>query len=480
MAGPKCSQVIQDQSEGLTHSGLMQRVLVITFDFPPSLEMGAHACCQLVRHLPLYGWEPAVVTVKERYITNLGNDAGNVFPGRVVRTRVLPHPLAAYGGVKSKLGLSSGQDSYHWVSGEGLGTLRRWVLSLLKTPDVYTGWILPAVMAGLGEIRREAMKALFSSGPYWSNHLVGLMLSHLTRLPWVAHFRDPWTGIPQWKPVSALSSRIEAALERQVVSRAASIVCVTDLHANLLRRVYPDVPGERIVTIPNGFDEVEWEAFGDEAEQVWASATEPFVITYAGSLYQRRNPRGVFRALRTLADRGEVDLVKVRVDLVGWCDLAEGHRVREIAQQYGVADQVNLTGPLCRRETLRRMRESSLLLLLAEAQPFQIPGKTYEYLRAGRAILALTSEGAVAELLRKTGGAWVVDPANEEGVAAAVREAYRGWKEGSRRLMRDARAVATFDRRLLAGRLAELLDASLAPSPLPGRPWVPTHPPKGA
>jgi glycosyltransferase involved in cell wall biosynthesis len=458
----------------------MMRVLVITYDFPPSLEMGAHACSQLVRYLPLYGWEPAVVTVKERYIVNLGNDAGQGFPGRVVRTRMLPHPLAAYGGVKSKLGLPSGQDSYHWASNDGLGTLRRWILSLLKTPDDYSGWIPPAILAGLQEIRCEPVKALFSSGPCWSNHLVGLVLSHLTRLPWVAHFRDPWTGIPQWKPVSALSSRIETALERQVVSRAAYIVCVTDLHANLLRRVYPDVPVERVVTIPNGFDEAEWEALGDEGDQVWPPATDPFVITYTGSLYQRRNPRSVFCALRTLANRAEVDLARVRVDLVGWCDVAEGRRVREIAQQCGVADQVNLTGPLGRRETLRRMRQSSLLLLLAEAQPFQIPGKTYEYLRAGRPILALTSEGAVVELLRKAGGAWVVDPAHEEGVAAAVLEAYRAWERGSRTLMPDPRAVASFDRRLLAGRLAELLDRSVGSPALARGRWAVGKAQKGA
>ena len=40
-----------------------RRVLVVAFDFPPSLEIGAHACRQLTRHLPDSGWEPVVLTV---------------------------------------------------------------------------------------------------------------------------------------------------------------------------------------------------------------------------------------------------------------------------------------------------------------------------------------------------------------------------------------------------------------------------------
>ncbi len=44
----------------------MHRVLVISYDFPPSTEVGGHACAQIARNLPLYGWEPDVLTVQER------------------------------------------------------------------------------------------------------------------------------------------------------------------------------------------------------------------------------------------------------------------------------------------------------------------------------------------------------------------------------------------------------------------------------
>jgi hypothetical protein len=87
----------------------------------------------------------------------------------------------------------------------------------------------------------------------------------------------------------------------------------------------------------------------------------------------------------------------------------------------------------------------------------QIPLKTYEYLRAGRPILALTPQGAIANLLRRTGGAWVVDPADDRGIAAAVLEAYRLWEGGFPGPGPDRELVASFDRRALVGRLAEIL-----------------------
>jgi glycosyltransferase involved in cell wall biosynthesis len=441
-------------------------VLLVTYDFPPSLEMGAHACRQLGRHLPVHGWQPVVLTVQERYIANRGREPRVDFPGPVIRTGMLPHPLALLAAARASLKLRRATDA---AASEApatdavaaRGRARRWALSLLKTPDEYTGWIVPAARAGLAAIRQHHVAAILSSGPHWTNHLVGAVLRQRTGLPWVAHFRDPWTGIPQWKPVSALSSRIERRLERMVVRAAARVVCVTERHAELLRQLHPDLPADRVVTIPNGFDETEWKDVGGERHRRGG----PFVITYAGSLYQRRNPLPVLRALRVLVDRGEVDPRRVRLDLVGWCDIAEGRRVREIAEESGLAARVTFTGPLERDETLRRLVASDLLLLLAESQPFQIPGKTYEYLRAGRPILALTSEGALAALLRKTGGAWIVAPGNDDALIVAVSDAYQRWRAGREGPTADPAQVASFDRRLLAGRLADILTTVSATAP---------------
>lgn len=447
--------------------GPPRRVLMITYDFPPSMRMGAQACAQLARHLPLYGWEPVVLTVREHHIEDRDISAQPALPERIIRTGVIPHPFTLYRALKGLLAQRSGGGQSANGSPGRTGGLRYWFLCLLDIPDAYTGWIPPAVVAGLRAIRRHRVDHICSSSPHSTNHLVGLALARLTGLPWTAHFRDPWVYPPdvwqQTKRVSGLSARLETKLERMVVCRASVVACVTEPHASWLRQVYPDVPAGKFVTIPNGFDGAEWEALEGQGGGFRPLRNERFVITYAGTLYRRRSPLPLFRALRSLIDAGEVVPEQIHVELVGHSNAAGGTRVADMASSCGVAECVKITGPLNRPETLRRMARSDLLLLLAEGLTFQIPGKTYEYLRARRPILALTSEGAVADLLGRTGGAWVVDPADQTGVTAAVRDAYRRWRDRRDGPRPDAEVVAGFDRRVLAGRFTALFASTSFP-----------------
>lgn len=448
-----------------------RRLLFIAYQFAPSLEMGARSCAQIARYLPLHGWSPVVLTAQEKYIEERyrGSDSEIAEPGlpdAIVRTRLLPHALDLYRWLKSALrrrpqgsgGMGAIETAVEDSKPPGArGKLRRLILSALSIPDIYTGWILPAIVAGLKAARESKAEQIFSSGPFWTNHLVGLALSYLTGLPWTAHFRDPWiTG--NWQaPTRSLATRLNKWLERIVVTRATAVVSVTEQHSAAFQRMYPRLPADKFFTVPNGYDNGEWEESPDETrrEQEYEGK---FLIAYTGKFYIERDPQPLFRALRTLIASGEIEREQVRVDLVGWCETSEGRSVKEMAVNLGLGECVNILGPRSRRETISHIRRADLLLLLAERFVIQIPGKTYEYLRAGRPILALTSEGALADFLLRIDAGWVVDPKDDAGVLGAVRERYRQWKAGERGPVADPEIVAGFDRRKLAGRLAELFD----------------------
>jgi len=435
----------------------MRRVLFISYEFPPSSEIGAQSCAQIARYLPLYGWEPVVLTVQPSYFEHVEAWSEHEFPGVIVRTRVLPHVLSIYKALRSRVSPRVARQA-----GEGesrtQGRFRGRVLSLLQTPDAYTGWIVPALMSAAKLIRTERIQYLISSGPYWTNHLLGLALSRFTGLTWAAHFRDPWVQGHSTDQARTWSMQINAALERRVLREASAVACVTEPHTNLLRQAY-GLPSDKFVTIPNGYDEDEW-VFIDPRTRVDRTRND-FVITYAGTLYQQRNPMRLFRALRALAGAGDIDLDRIRVDLIGDCAVAEGNPVTELAREYGLGGCVRLVGRLTRTDTLRRVAQSDLLLILAENLSIQIPGKTYEYLRAGRPILALTSEGALADLMRRTNAGWVADPTDGAAVEAAVCDAYRRWNNGRPGSRVDPAILAAFDRRSLAGRFAQMFERSL-------------------
>jgi len=443
-----------------------RRVLFITYNFPPSTRVGAASCHQIARNLPRHGWDPVILSAAERDHGTMSSGTPPIGP--VIRTRVLPHPLTIYRRMKLALAPAAegapadqervGEDVSGAAPTRVADAARRIVLGLLAIPDIYIGWLPSAVVSGRHACRRYGIDALVSSGPWWTSHLVGLILAKMTGLPWVAHFRDPWTHAPGWKPKDDVRQRVQAALERLVVTRADAVVCVTQQHSDLLRTLYPGLPPGKFTTIPNGYDEAEWEGVNCDGRRPLAGRRE-FVITYAGSLYEERNPAPIFRALRQLIDDGDVEADTIRFDFIGWCDTSRGRSLRDIAAEWKLGECLRLDGVLGRVDAHRRMVESGLLLLLAEDRTLLVPAKAYEYLRAGRPVLALApGEGAVAHLFARTGGAWVLDPADHAGITGAVRSAYLAWANGEAEHLPDPTIVSEFDRARLAGDLAQLLD----------------------
>lgn len=450
--------------------GAGKHVLMIVSDFPPSIEMGAQTCWQIARHLPEHGWTPTVLTKGEGPVDNRDAVADKFEPGlTVVRTSMLPHPVqilrrlrggrAAHREVGETVGAPA-------ASSGRRGWLRTAVLAALNVPDTETGWILPAVAAGRGLARKLDVACLFSSGPVWSSHLAALGLARLTGLPWVAHFRDPWSLGSFFSGENRWADRANARLERAVVQRADTVICVTDRHTTLLRQHYTACRPEKFVTVPNGYDSAEWEQAEQDAGASRASAGRGrFVITHAGALYAGRSPLPVLEALRRLAQTGDLTLDRVRFDVIvndKVRQLPDGREIVDVAHQMGLGGSVQVLGPLPRRETLRRLLDSDLLLLLGHNFTVQVPGKLYEYLRSGRPILALVPAGAQTDLLRATGGAWIVEPDDVDGAVKAVRDAYRRWQAGQSGPEADARLVGGFDRRVLVGRIAAHLDAAVS------------------
>ncbi|MGH9939684.1 MAG: glycosyltransferase, partial [Blastocatellia bacterium] len=457
----------------------MRRVLFISYAFPPNVEVGSYTCAQIARYLPMYGWQPVVLTVKEKYIKekqlNRDGAASTADSDLIIRTALLPHLLDIYRLFKSnsltgrlfrddnQQAVSSNAGGRNKPASTGRHPARDLLLSMLSIPDIYTGWLIPAVVTGLRAIKRTKAQAIYSSAPYFTAHLAGCALARLTGLPLVAHFRDPWiTGLHPEYRLNELYFRIGRALERMTVARASAVVCVTEEHAALMRAAYNQMPASKFGVVMNGFDGLEWKETGEEparSAQCNSATPRKFRITYAGRFYMKRNPAPLFRALRTLIDAGEIDREEVRVELIGWCKSSEGRSVADLISETEVGDCVEMIGPLNHFDTLRRLSQSDLLLLLAEGLVIQVPAKTFEYLKTRRPILALTSEGAVANLLRRTGGGWVVRPNDQEGIVAAVRECYRSWKHNLPCPGPDPSVVDSFDRRKTTGRIAELLNS---------------------
>ena len=100
-----------------------------------------------------------------------------------------------------------------------------------------------------------------------------------------------------------------------------------------------------------------------------------------------------------------------------------------------LGDRLELIDYLPRNESLRLQRDSEVLLLLVPDADGRgrgvLSGKVFEYLAAGRPILAVVPpDGAAAALVRETGAGTVVAPDDVAGIRAALEHFHARFANG--------------------------------------------------
>jgi hypothetical protein len=366
---------------------VVKRVLMIAFHFPPMHGSSSiQRTLKFAQHLPQYGWEPLVLSAHPRAYSATRNDQ-----------------MDASIKVSRSFALDSGRH-LAWR-----GRYPRW----LATPDRWISWWLGAVPGALGLIRRYRPQLIWSTYPVATAHLIALTVRRLSGLPWVADQRDPMTD--HGYPPDPRTRAVYAGIEARTASRCSRMVCTTPGAMSAYQQRFPELPAERFALIENGFD-----------EQDFQSATpmprddQLFTLVHSGVVYPaERDPQPLLRALALLQQAGRIGPRNFRLIF-----RASGHDayLRERLQALQLSDMVSLAPPLPYHMALGEMLSADGLLLLQGVDcNAQIPAKLYEYLRAGRPILALTDErGDTAALLRRHGNAVTASLDQTDAIASAV------------------------------------------------------------
>ncbi|MGC8832835.1 MAG: glycosyltransferase family 4 protein [Armatimonadota bacterium] len=453
----------------------MKKVLMVAYHYPPDPAVGGVRTARFARYLPQCGWAPIVVTHQGgKNITRPIFGAKTTYHGKrelvestnglqlVYRVRALPGIRSTAQWV-SRVLLRKGADAdpqwlehgagYSPPSADTVSPLRRNLYAAMWLPDDRHGWFLPAVLAGLRAIAAQRPSVVYSSGPPWTCHLAGAVVSLLAHLPFVADFRDPWVG-SAFKPDfvrTRWSDRSEEMMESWVVRRSKLVICNTKgLLKEMLAR-YGDLDPNKFEVIPNGFDPEEvLAARVCSSEAPVRSDSGPVIIAYAGTLYGSRDPRPLLEAAACLKKNGAPPF---RLQFIGNCDMAFGMPLAELAKKFGLSNEVEVMGPLRRHECLVFLDRADVLLLLAMGQPNQVPAKLYEYIGLGKPVLALAEDDSeTAEIVRRSGAGAAADWRDAEAVRKALLSAVTGQLRGC-----SADSARDYDGRLLTERLAEAL-----------------------
>jgi glycosyltransferase involved in cell wall biosynthesis len=442
-----------------------KRILCIAHLFPPVAWTGAHRTRGVVRHLPAHGWTPVVVTARPHPVMRIDSSLLEGLPeGLMVYRTPAPALLPLLGGLWGRVrrllspghGTSAGMANGH-ENGTAPAKARGLLDSLtwcLKVPDMAVGWIPWGLHTALRAAARHKCRAIYTTAPPWSTHVIGLLVKRRTGLPWIADFRDPWRGNPFHHIPYPRLDRYDAWLERCVVSQADGVICNSEAVRRDFMSRFPD-HADHFVTIPNGFDPEDFA--GIEPRRL--VGPDRLVLTHAGCFYGRRRPDSLFQAIRLLLDRGTLG-ERLCLQLVGET-MYEGKPLADLGAEYGVAGQVLLPGEVAHRQVLELLRGSDIQVLVGiggAGGELQVPAKLYEYMGIGRPVLSLASrESAIAEVMTSLGPLGeLCDPEDPEQIAATIE------RMAARRYSPDGAAregVRLFHRKEQVARMAELLVA---------------------
>ena len=413
----------------------MKSLLMVAYHYPPEgSSSGVLRTLKFSRYLPAYGWRPHVLTLRE-----------SVYP---VRDESLKAEIPAEAVVHRTAGWDTAR---HFA-------IRGRHLEWMAIPDGYISWLPFAVRRGLQLINGTIIDALFSTSPKPTAHLIAAVLRKRAGIPWIADFRDPWIEADVYPRPGSLRWRIETRLEAAVVRGADRITVTTpELRDEMLRR-YPDVSPERVVVVYNGYDE---EDFADTARRI-----EPpprFELIHAGMVTpEYRDPVPLLRAVARLCEQRDVSRDDVRMVFLGAGQYVKSTAFRETVGSLHLTDVVQVLERVAHRQSLHHLYRAAVLVVLqAQDAGSLIPAKAFEYLRVGRPILALTSRGATARLIRESGMGTVVEPQSIDAITDALVTLYRTWRSEPGSLVQAA-GLTRFSRASLTGELARLLDQLLS------------------
>ncbi|MFM9915505.1 MAG: glycosyltransferase [Rhizobacter sp.] len=409
-----------------------KRVLIVAYHYPPIAgSSGVQRTLKFSAYLRDHGWEPTVLTVNPRaYEQTTDGQMAEIPPGlRVERVFAL--------------------DSARHLAIAGKYPRR------FAVPDRWLSWWPAAVLKGLQIIRQERPAVIMSTFPIASAHMIARTLQQRSGLPWVADFRDNMTD-PDF-PRDPVTWRFNRRLEEATIRQCARAVFTTRGTKQMYAERYPEAPAERWAIVENGYDE---ENFANALRGLPAAtpvAGQPLRLVHSGILYpEERDPRPFFAAVRSLKSTGELTAERVRIVLRA---TASDQIYIPMLREAGIDDIVELAPSVPYAAALQEMLTADGLLLFQAAMcNHQIPAKLYEYLRAGRPILALTDPaGDTAQALRDAGTGVICDLANADDITRQLRAFVSGLQAGT---LQGASAVEAqrHSRRARTAELAALFD----------------------
>nr|WP_314840286.1 glycosyltransferase family 4 protein [uncultured Flavobacterium sp.] len=423
------------------------KVLIITYYWPPAGGPGVQRWLKFVKYLPDFGVQPVVYIpenptypIVDQNLVSEVSDQAIIIKHRIFEPYQLASFLSKNKTQKMNSGIIPNQKKQSFLDKTFL-----WVRGNLFIPDARVFWVKPSVSFLEKYILENDIDTIITSGPPHSLHLIGLELKQKLNLKWFADFRDPWTTIGYHKSLrlSSFAAKKHKALEHQVLN-AADTVIVT---SKTTKTEFQAITNKPISVITNGYD----------TEQIEKQTLDvKFSLAHIGSFLSERNPKMLWEVLLELLEEIPSFKLNLEIKLIG----AVSQEVLETISQFGLNAYLNNLGYVSHAEAIAHQRKSQVLLLIeinSEDTKSIIPGKLFEYMVSNRPIIAIGPEDSdFAEIITNTNTGVFFDYSEKMKLKRVILDFYDQFLEG--RLQSNGVGLQNYSRKNLTKELVQLLN----------------------
>ena len=385
----------------------MNKVLIITYYWPPSGGAGVQRWLKFSKYLPQYGWEPVILTVDPVFAAYPVTDkslAGEVPHDLKVFTTPAIDYFSIYKKDKSKIpsaGFANNVDNSY------KGKLLRFIRGNFFIPDPRRGWNGYAFKKACEIIESEGIRHVITTSPPHSSQLIGLKLKNkYPHIKWVADLRDPWTDIyyySQFYP-TFFSRALDRWYEKRVLRESDLVFTVGNSLKKLFSSKIKEADGKTEV-ITNGHDP-------EDFKNIFPSKPEVFTISYIGTLSDTYPLTSFLEGLSEFSKKGNDFRLRFLGSVSrGQKDLIHSFPECSDTMFYDYADH---------EEALRFMASSTILLLIIpehQSNKSIVTGKIFEYIASGKPVICIgPTDGDAAEIIRESGCGAVFGYDDSEGI----------------------------------------------------------------
>jgi hypothetical protein len=399
-------------------------ILIVAYDFFPANQIGARRPTALARFLVSRGYRVAVVSSFAGHDIKAGSE---IMPGVLAIPVMNPSRVLIDALVRLKRKISQrfrkSEIPPPYVKATSVArtairkdSLKEWIFRTLYFVDEFKRWSWRASRTAIKAAAEHRADLIISSGPPYTAVLAGTYAARKVGIPHIADFRDPWTDCIPSIPHRRMDYLLQRPLERWVVRSASHITSAGSSVADLLATRYPD-SAPKLHVVRNGYDGTK--------QNDSTNTNGRLSILFAGELYLGRDPYPFLDAMESLLQRGDIDADRVRITFMGRQAQYGGHPLSEWLNGKKVSRITTILPHGSADAVSQAVKGATVLLNLAQRQPFSVPAKTYEHLICNREILLICeSDSETARVVKGISGVTQVDSRNSEDLEQALLNLY--------------------------------------------------------